>query len=285
MSEKEINVVGIMISANPNDYQLCHMDSTISSGNNKGVFGSKLIHGYRHVVSFLANHLPDNAEFIVVYDVSCTNKKEHITSCLEKLPKSSNGSLPVLIAIGHEQFPLGEEITTQVSNIKEVVHTKTNSQLLNYIVEIELRDRIKDQERLFCLEKKQTEFNNQLNIIRVKSEQLRKDGHLVAAKAATALYEKLTESSKTYLANPTEQAYINFKNQAKNDINEAHKELDKHRGWKRVLGNILLAILGFGILYLAALAMNKNLFFNKTDSADKLDNLENYIDSSIHQPR
>jgi hypothetical protein len=128
-----------------------------------------------------------------------------------------------------------------------------------------------------------TPADTQLSVISEKATKLRNDGHLTAADKADQLYTNLTKSSQTYFAYPTEEAYVTFKNQIKDDIKNAHKELDKHRGWKRLLGNIGLAILGFGILYLAAVVINRNVFFNKTDSAEKLDNLEKFIDNNTYQ--
>ncbi len=122
----------------------------------------------------------------------------------------------------------------------------------------------------------------QLKIISDKASTLRDDGHSEAAKEATELHKKLTEHSKTYFANPTKETYLDFKEQAKKAIKEAHKELDNHRGWKRVLGNIGLAILGIGVLYLAAVLINRNVFFNKTDSSEKLDSLEKLIDNNSY---
>lgn len=75
--------------------------------------------------------------------------------------------------------------------------------------------------------------------------------------------------------------YIKFKDQAKKAIDHAHTELDNHRGWKQVLGNIGLAILGFGVFYLAAVLINRNVFFNTTDSSKKLNNLETLLDNDV----
>lgn len=61
-------------------------------------------------------------------------------------------------------------------------------------------------------------------------------------------------------------------------IEKARPELETHRGWKEVLGNLALAVLGVGIVYAIAGLINKaatgNFLFFKTDSEAKLDKLE-----------
>ncbi|MDA1256136.1 MAG: hypothetical protein O2928_16855, partial [Proteobacteria bacterium] len=70
-----------------------------------------------------------------------------------------------------------------------------------------------------------------------------------------------------------------FNNRSFKTIEKNKPELEKHRGWKQVLGNLALAIIGLGVLYVAAGLVNKVftgnfLFFNKTDSANKVEQLK-----------
>ncbi|KTD32360.1 effector protein B, substrate of the Dot/Icm secretion system [Legionella moravica] len=245
--------------------------------------GSGSVEGFRDILGYLSVPFPADTQF-VVYDVSCPNKEEHIKKLLTGINKlKQNDLLPTLISIGHEQSPLSEDISGQVSIIKEVPNTVINNELLKNIVQKELINNKKEIEFPLKLEKKQKEFDTQLSIISKKATKLRNYGHITAADKADQLYTNLTKLSQTYFPNPTEEAYVTFKNQTKDKIKNAHKILDKHRGWNRVLGNIGLAILGFGILYLAAVVINRNVFFNKTDSTEKLDNLEKLIDNNAYQ--
>jgi hypothetical protein len=193
---------------------------------------------------------------------------------------------PTLISIGHESEPLDESITKLVSSVKEISDSEMSedrNKLFKSVINKELSG-IKHEIKIsLTLEKKKREFDSQLNIISKKAVKLRTDGHLTAADKADELHTSLIRHSQIYFSNPTKEAHIAFKNQSKEDIKKAHEELDKHRGWKRVLGNIGLAILGFGILYIAAVLINRNVFFNKTDSTEKLDNLEKLIDNNVYQ--
>lgn len=67
-----------------------------------------------------------------------------------------------------------------------------------------------------------------------------------------------------------------FKMKMLEKINQAKPILSQHRGWKRVLANLVLAIVGFGIGYLVAATCNKIvtnrfLFFARTDARQCLD--------------
>ncbi|MCL5273103.1 MAG: hypothetical protein M1486_07385, partial [Gammaproteobacteria bacterium] len=62
---------------------------------------------------------------------------------------------------------------------------------------------------------------------------------------------------------------------------KSRPELEHHRGLKQLLGNILLAVLGFGVVYLAAAAINKavtgNFLFFKTESAKIVDDIKSNV--------
>lgn len=100
-----------------------------------------------------------------------------------------------------------------------------------------------------------------------------------AHEKASKLHKKLTDASTAYFSNPTKATYKEFKRVCNKQIFKARPTLEKHRGWKRVLGNLLLAIAGLGVLYLLAVACNKAitgnfLFFDKTESAKIVDAIE-----------
>ena len=99
-----------------------------------------------------------------------------------------------------------------------------------------------------------------------------------AYKAANTLYTTLTELKDQY-ANGT-MGYSDFKNQSLAAIKIARPELNQHRGWKEILGNIAYCILGLGIGYLAICAYKGSFFKFNTDSVNKLDELENNINAA-----
>ena len=121
-------------------------------------------------------------------------------------------------------------------------------------------------------------FVNSLTAIQTKATELLERKNVIAANAAQELYDTLTLASDAYFNNPNADTYQEFKTAAQVAIDEAAKTLDEHRGWKQILGNIMLAIIGLGVFYLVAVAINGGLFFNKTDSRKKLDTLQQAVE-------
>lgn len=118
----------------------------------------------------------------------------------------------------------------------------------------------------------------QLKTIQSKSHDLNDLGHKAAAIAAKKLYMNLS-----FALNELEIGQISKKDfgcQCEREITEAHKELDKHRGWKEILENLAIAILGLGIALVIKGVYNKCIlnrsfwFVAKTDSEKMLDNLD-----------
>ncbi|CAM2814599.1 hypothetical protein [Legionella worsleiensis] len=105
---------------------------------------------------------------------------------------------------------------------------------------------------------------------------------VLASLSANTLHEELTSELSKYESNPTKEQYLQFKNTCKSAINLRRPVLEQHRGFKQLLGNIALAVLGLGVIYLAAAAVNKaitgNFLFFKTDSAVIVDKIQNSLD-------
>ena len=75
-----------------------------------------------------------------------------------------------------------------------------------------------------------------------------------------------------------------FKNAAKNLFDERQPDiaiLNSHRGWKQIVTNILTAILGLGVIYGIAAAINGSftVFKTSTDAGNKVEDLAQSIDS------
>lgn len=129
-------------------------------------------------------------------------------------------------------------------------------------------------------------FLSQLKEIDVKRENFKSDGHIAAAKSARKLYKTVKDAHKELTEEKID--IQTFKNNCTDAIQLARPELEQHRGWKQVLGNLALAIVGVGVLYVIAGFINKavtgNFLFFKTDSANKIDQLEQSV-KSIDRPK
>lgn len=105
------------------------------------------------------------------------------------------------------------------------------------------------------------------------------------ARVARTLCSNISEEIDRFLAESMVNAPIAmsaFKQQCLHHVSEAKPALEKHRGWKQVLGNLGLLIAGLGIGYLIAGLIHQSktqkfLFF-ETDSATKLTQLVGEID-------
>jgi hypothetical protein len=119
-------------------------------------------------------------------------------------------------------------------------------------------------------------FYQQLEVIQKKATELRSEGHTQAADKADAFHEKLYKGSILYFNNRIDDKA--FSDICRDAFKEARPELEKHRGWKQILGNLALAIAGLGIGYVFAGLINKavtgHFLFFRTDSAMKLDAME-----------
>jgi hypothetical protein len=128
-------------------------------------------------------------------------------------------------------------------------------------------------------------FYAQLAIIDAKAFELEEkaktdEKYIPSANQARELHGKLSDAMYSYKLNQNANSYQTFKRTCEDAIQTAKPELEKHRqGWKKILGNVGLAVAGLGIGYLVAGLINLKInqqftFFNKTDSIDKVEGLE-----------
>lgn len=127
---------------------------------------------------------------------------------------------------------------------------------------------------------------SQLQEIEAKRKELWDNNHVTASFCAEKLHKTI---QNTY--NELIEKKINiqdFKGRCTDAIKIARPELEKHRGWKQILGNVALFIILAGVIYGIAGLINKaatgNFLFFKTDSANKIDELEQSI-KSINDPK
>jgi hypothetical protein len=141
-------------------------------------------------------------------------------------------------------------------------------------------------------------FNQQLRLIDAKKKEfdIRKlsadqDGDVckseklgLASLAAKNLLESLKTVANAYFEDTTQAKYRVFQETCKVHIKAARVELEQHRGLKQILGNLALAVIGAGVLYLIAGVIHKaitgNFLFFQTDSAEKINLVEASIDNA-----
>ena len=134
-----------------------------------------------------------------------------------------------------------------------------------------------------ALEEKKLKFADELFILKLKANNLAERGCITAAGVAKQLHKKLEAFADTYFEHPTRAAYESFKLTAHTKINESLGLFEVHRGINHILANIALAILGLGIIYAAAVAINGGFFFNQTQSAKLLTKLDQTINEDHYK--
>jgi hypothetical protein len=126
-------------------------------------------------------------------------------------------------------------------------------------------------------EKERTLLDIRILSIKEKAEELKTNAHENAYKVAIALHTTLTQLNDQYKDGTIN--YLKFNHDSKTAITKARPELEKHRGWKEILGNIALCILGLGLGYFALCAYRGCFFKFETDSAKKLNDLSHSIEA------
>lgn len=110
-----------------------------------------------------------------------------------------------------------------------------------------------------------------------KAKELLRRGHKKAGTQASWVVFVVRELIK-FDFQEVKNNNFDYKANALAVINEAKPELEKHRGCKKLLGNLLLLILTLGTAHIANKIVNKHfLFFRETDSSKKLKQLEHTI--------
>lgn len=132
----------------------------------------------------------------------------------------------------------------------------------------------------------QSYFSLCLEQIQSKARALQKRGETQAAECAQELHSDVSDYYHDLITNKIDTETFAARCYAAIDF--ARPELETHRGWKQVLGNLALAVVGLGVLYVMAGLINKattgNFLFFKTDSANKVDQLEQAV-NSIENPK
>lgn len=121
-----------------------------------------------------------------------------------------------------------------------------------------------------------------LDKLKIKATLFQSQAQQNAYQACSQLYQTLFQYAQRYQSHTF--SLEEFKVQSQKTINTAHYELAQHRNCNYLLANLALFIGSLGIGYLAAATTNllttgNFLFFNKTDSSQKLESLEQDINN------
>lgn len=119
-------------------------------------------------------------------------------------------------------------------------------------------------------------FVNQMKHLHEKATLLVQEGLEEAGKCARTLHKELLSHWGEYLNRKISAA--EFKLFCGKDIHKARNVLEDHIGWKAILANIVAAVAGIGILYVAASTYHKvkygSFLFFRTPTTHKLEDLE-----------
>lgn len=218
-----------------------------------------------HHIDRPAVHSGYNVNFVHGHDSSDPTKDNiyNLDNSLGKMEHMNKGAYTVLYSHKGEVTLVKKPIEKEEVIVKQLDHKKEVKPTVIALPDI------------------QRYFLSQLNEIKTKEQDLRNRGHITAANIALNLHEKLEDKHNKFIEGKIDPQ--TFKNSCTDAVNTARPELEKHRGWKQVLGNLALAVVGLGVLYVVAGLINKaatgNFLFFKTDSANKLDKLDQTIES------
>lgn len=119
-------------------------------------------------------------------------------------------------------------------------------------------------------------IENEIDKLQNKTKNLIERSQFKAAEEIFEMCLALRNLDKEYL-NEEKFDCDTYKTKALGIINEHRHELNKHRGCKQILGNLLILIATLGVAQLANKAINGKFLFFKTDSAQKIESFINTL--------
>jgi hypothetical protein len=123
------------------------------------------------------------------------------------------------------------------------------------------------------------DIDRQLSRLARKSSNLYHRGHHVAADAVNGLIFDLRELNHFYFEEKQLDA-SHYQFLALMCIEDYQPELAQHRGCKKIVGNLCLLIGTLGLAFMVNKCLSGHyLFFQKTDSAEQLDQLKQTLAS------
>jgi hypothetical protein len=217
------------------------------------------------------------------------------------IPDQENDFEPKLLQLGdkNHQIKFLQQILQQQGQLTESAvidfydDTETNCLAARQIPEVNTHwvnkhnphfSILKSHKSLVLTEFAELFFKEQLRIVKEKADDLQQwYPDSAAAVAANKLYIDLDRYTQAYFSGNMDGATC--KTKCTLALGDAHKELDKHRGWKEVFANLAIAVGLLGVGYLAIglynVCKNRDFMFYKvkTDSANKLDYFTDHLAS------
>lgn len=198
----------------------------------------------------------------------------------------------------HTSFPLFGEIYTvreEIENLKEgirilkAIQFKSVDDLVSVkrLREAELFFSKNDVSKDFKFPEYQSHINPaflmyveieiQLDALDKKALELFHRGYKSAGEGASWIVFNLRNLNQWFFQE-NRIGYDDYRSRTIEVIHQNRSELDQHRGYKKLLGNLILLILTLGTAFIVNKAFNGHfLFFQKTDSAEQLDNLNQTV--------
>lgn len=212
-------------------------------------------------------------------DDDTTNNIYNLDNWLGKSEKANKGIYTVLYSTNEHVLSLKFEEPAILENMPEIETKEAVKE--TKIVDSKLGKKYSPKETVLTQDQSNACFLKQLKLIEDKEKYLRNRGYLKAADCAAKLHESVHNYYQSFLN--SELTGDDFKSKCLEAIKDARPELETHRGMKQVLGNLALAVVGLGVFYVIAGLINKAMtgkfLFFKTDSANKVDSLEESLGS------
>ncbi len=172
----------------------------------------------------------------------------------------------------------------RLTKLQEILDSLSQAVLLTDIEQTAVIFSYQDQNaQKFAFTETEQRFDNELLKFGLKVNSLKKAAeasinYKQAYKAAASLHQRVSKSWDHYLENRNLATYKWLKRECSEAIALARPELEKYRGYKEILWNIALFVSLLGLGYLIAgcinLAYTDQFMFFRTDSAEKLHQLE-----------
>lgn len=175
-------------------------------------------------------------------------------------------------------------------NFNSVMHTPDLIALTNLIQAVHLPTTAKQlREALSLIPPRQrylTQIEFAIRILKQKAVDLAKRGFAHDSQVALQLATEITDYRRACFEEGS-LSVAQFKQNVSASLSRAEPILSRHRGWKQVLTNLVLAVLGFGVGYLVAaachkIATNRFFFLPQTDAKKCLELVERGLGLSKH---
>ncbi|CEG57512.1 hypothetical protein [Legionella fallonii] len=280
-----INIAFLMLNKNGPLLHYKEHKSSNRANSSSSTESEGTCEGFKNVAGVLKLMAEEqkNYQFFVIYDENDPEKDKHFELATQAIRKSQKKDIDLSVISINNNVPNCPPPLYHSYVDAELSECQTDQQRIEHIARDTFNSIKRELTFVEELNKKKLQFEKQLSLIKAKAENLDQRGHDAAAKKANELHLRLTELSDGYFENPSRDNYEYFKKEAQEAINNSKSELQNHRGWNHILANIGLAILGFLVLYVAAVAINRGFFFTQTQSEKLVEDVDHLIDTDEYE--